>query len=322
LVKAYILESTGSYDKLVRKTLRLKDLQAGEVRIKHTAIAINTIDAEYRKGIFQAPLPAILGFAAIGYIEEISGNVGDYKIGDRVGYLSRRMGAYSEKRNIHYKELVTIPQNVADKDAAVLVFKGIMAYYLVSRIFIIQPNMKVLIHGAAGSLGMLVTNLAKLAGGTVIGTVGSDFKKEIALKNGCNHVVDYSLTSYETTLTELCASDKINVVYDFVGRDTFSSTVNFMSEYSLMVCAGSASGIVDKFNLESLREKNIFVVSPNIFQYKHEFEFKLAVAEVFELFSKKIISSNVTQEYSFEEIPAAHHNLENRHKYGNSVALL
>jgi len=322
LVKAYILESTGSYEKLVQKTLRLKELRDGEVRIKHTAIAINAIDAEYRKGIFRAPLPAILGFAAVGYIEETKGNVGPYKAGDRVGYLCQNMGAYSTARNIRSKDLITIPKNVPDKDAAILVFKGIIAHYLVSRIFIIQPKMKVLIHGAAGSLGMLVTNLAKLAGGIVIGTVGSSVNRELALKNGCDYVVNYNLTSYESNLSNFCQSSRINVVYDFVGKDTFSKTVDFMAEYSLMVNAGSASGVINQFNLESLREKNIFVVSPSIFQYKHEFEFKLAVAEVFELFSKKIISSNISQEYSFEEILVAHHHLENRGKHGNSVVLL
>lgn len=322
LVEAYIIDSTGSHKKLIKKTVRLRELKANQVRIKHTAIAVNKIDADVRKGILQVEMPNILGFAAVGIIEEINSDTTRYKIGERVGYLLEEMGAYSEARNLDIDDLLVIPEGISDKDAAVLILNGLMAYYLVSRIFIIQPKMRVLINGAAGNLGMLITSLAKFAGAIVIGTVGSEASKEIAINNGCNYVVNYNLSDFEQKMSEICQSNKINVVYDFVGRDVFNRVVKYMADYSLMVNAGWASGIVKEFNIEALRAKNIFVVSPNVFKYAKEFEFKLAMSEIFELFSKKILLSNITQEYSFNEIPIAHQNLENRDNYGSSVILL
>lgn len=322
-MKAAVIEEFGSPEVLKIKKISIDDPKKGEVQIKHTAIGLNYIDIYYRKGIYKADLPAILGFEACGIIEKIGPEVKGLKIGDRVAYATAPIGAYCEKRNVNANFLVSVPDEVTDLQAAAVIFKGMTAHFLLRRTFFIKPGMLVLIHAAAGGVGHFLVQMAKVYGATVIGTVGSKEKETIAKNLGCDFVINYKEKDIAKTVMQITKGEGVHVVYDAVGKDTFLSSLDSLGLFGLMVSYGQASGDVPPFDIRRLTEKSLFITRPTLFRYKDDREeLEMSAREVFQMLIKKVISDNIKQIYSFDDIVLAHKNLEMRKTIGTSVIKL
>jgi len=325
MVKAIIIQNIGGPEVLQIKDIKLPPLHDGEVKIKHSAIGLNFMDVKFRRGDEDSKthLPAIPGFEACGIVEETKGDVGSLKIGDRVAYATAPMGAYCEARNIHHKYLVGVPDNITDEQAVAVLFKGMTAHYLTKRTYFVRPGIFVLVHAAAGGVGMFVTKLCKDAGARVIGTVGSDEKASIAEANGCDHVINYSSQDVKGQVHEITQNKGVSVVYDSVGAKTFLDSLHCLGDFGLMVSYGNSSGIVPAFNPKLLSEKNLFFTQPSLFKYKqHRMELCLSASEVFAMLAKGKISDNINYKYSFNEIAKAHADLENRLTAGSNIIVL
>lgn len=323
MVKMVTIKQNGGPDVLEISDQKLPPLKNGEVLVKQSCIGINHLDIEYRRGIRKLNLPSSLGFEACGVIEAIKGDVGDFKISDRVAYALAPIGAYTEMRNISSKYLVPVPYNVKDEDAAAILFKGMTAHYLVTRTFLIQPKMIALVSGAAGCVSMILTKMIKYANGIVIGTVGSDEKAAIAKANGCDYVINYKKEDIFKRVKEITNNEGVNVVYDAIGKSMFNSLISCIRPFGLMVSYGSCSGILSGVNLELLRANSIFLTIPSLFKYRqHRIEMALCANDVFDLLARGVISSNLGKIYEFEQIGLAHKDVENGLDVGAKVIKL
>lgn len=323
MVKAVVVEKTGGPEVLQIKDIKLAPLKDGEVRIKQSVIGLNFIDIRYRRGDKKINLPATLGFEGCGYVEETKGDVGDLKKGDRVAYATGPMGAYCYERNIDHKYLVGVPDGVSDEQAVAVLFKGMTAHYLAKRTFYVRAGVVVLIHAAAGGVGMYLTKICKAANATVIGTVGSDEKLEIAKNNGCDYVINYNKEDFHKKVMEFTNNEGVWVVYDAVGKNTFDKSLACLIPFGLMVSYGSASGKIPAFDLEILEEKGIFITRPTLFQYKHNrMELALSASEVFNMLKNGVISDNINLKYKLDEIQLAHQDIEKRLTVGSNLIVL
>lgn len=321
-MKAAIIEEFGGPEVFKIVDLPIKPLQEGEVRIRQKAIGLNYIDVYYRRGIYRSEFPSILGFEASGVIEEIKGNCGDFKVGDRVAYTTAPIGAYCQMRNVHHKFIFPVPKQVTDIQAAGVIFKGMTAHYLLRRTFFVKPGMIVLIHAAAGGMGHFLVQMAKAYQAIVIGTVGSDEKANIAKQLGCDFVINYKKEDIAKRVNEITNNAGAHVVYDAVGRDTFLASLDSLGVFGLMVSYGQASGDVPPFDIRRLTEKSLFITRPTIFRYKNDHqELLLSAREVFQMLIKGAISDNIRQVYKFEEIAKAHAAIEGRKTIGSSVII-
>lgn len=322
-MKAYQIKEFGSPEVLKLNAIKLTEPSHGEVQIRHSFIGLNYIDIYYRKGMYKTDLPAILGFEACGIIEKIGPGVKDFKIGDRVAYATAPMGAYCEMRNISEDFLVSVPREIKDEQAASVLFKGMTAHYLLRRTFFVKPNMIVLIHAAAGGVGHFLVQMAKAYGAIVIGTVGSKEKELIAKNIGCDYVINYKEKDVAKEVMFFTKGAGAHVVYDAVGKDSFLSSLDSLGIFGLMVSYGQASGEVPAFDIRRLTEKSLFITRPTLFCYKQDKEeLNLSAKEVFQMLIKNVISDNIKQIYSFDDLVRAHYNLENRKTLGTSVIKL
>jgi NADPH2:quinone reductase len=249
--------------------------------------------------------------------------VGSLKIGDRVAYATAPMGAYCEARNIHHKYLVGVPDNISNEQVAAVLFKGMTAHYLTKRTYFVRPSATILVHAAAGGVGMFVTNICKDAGAKVIGTVGSDDKAAIAQANGCDHVINYNNQDFRKHVLEITQNKGVSVVYDSVGAKTFTGSLQSLGDFGLMVSYGNSSGNIPPLDYKLLSEKNLFFTQPSLFKYKqNRMELCLSAAEVFAMLTKGIIGDNINYKYRFNDINKAHSELENRLTAGSNIIVL
>jgi len=321
-MRAAIIEKFGSAEEIKIIDTELPSLKPGEVRLKHKAIGLNYIDVYYRKGIYKTALPSILGFEACGVIEDICGDCGNLKIGDRVAYATAPIGAYCEARNIPYQFLLPVPKQVTNQQAAAVIFKGMTAHYLLRRTFFVRPNIYILIHAAAGGMGHFLVQMAKHYQAKVIGTVSSDEKKKIAYNLGCDYVINYKQENISEKVKDFTKGEGVHVVYDAVGKDTFLESLASLGLFGLMVSYGQASGEVPAFDLRRLTEKSLFITRPTLFCYKNDIiELSLSAQEVFQMLINGAIKDNIKQIYKFNDIAQAHLDLENRKTTGSSVII-
>ncbi len=319
-MKAIKIEEFGGAEVLKIAEEPIKPLALGELRIRHKALGLNYIDIYYRKGIYKPKLPAILGFEACGVVEEVNEDSGGFKVGDRVAYATAPLGAYCELRNVPHDYAVHVPDGVSDRDAAAVLFKGMTAHYLLRRTFFVKPEMIVLIHAAAGGVGSFLVQMAKFYRAIVIGTVGSNERAKIATKLGCDYVINYKLEDVAKRVNEITNGAGVHVVYDGVGKDTFMASLDSLGMFGLMVSFGQTSGDVPAFDIRRLTEKSLFITRPTLFSYKaSRQELEMSAHEVFQMLITGIISSNINQIYSFNDIAKAHYDLETRKTTGTSV---
>src|SRR5688572_17093214 len=227
----------------------------GEVRLRHTAVGLNYIDVYQRSGLYPIQTPATPGLEAAGVVEEVGDDVTELKAGDRVAYASPPMGAYAEARLMPADRLVKLRAEISDKQAAAMMLRGMTARYLLRQTYAVKRGDRILIHAAAGGVGLIVCQWAKHLGATVIGTVGSDEKAALVKAHGCDHPIVYTREDFVARVTELTNGEKVAVVYDSVGKDTFMKSLDCLKPMGMMVSFGQSSGPVAPFDIGILSAK-------------------------------------------------------------------
>ena len=322
-MKAVIINKTGGPEVLKFKDIQLEDPKSGEVLIKNEAIGLNYIDTYHRSGLYPVELPSNIGMEGAGVIEKVGSDVNDFKVGDRVAYASMPIGSYSTHRIFPTKKLVKVPEGVELENVVTLMTKGITTFYLLHKTYPVKSGETILYHAAAGGVGQILCQWAKSLGCTVIGTVGSDEKIEIAKANGCDHVINYSKENFAERVKEITNGAGVPVVYDGVGKKTFDGSIECLKIRGTMVSFGNASGPLDPCNVtKSLAPKGLYLTRPSIAHYTTtREELDEAAGKVFEMFITKKFSLKIFKKYSLTEIIKAHEDLESRKILGPAVIL-
>ena len=317
---------TGSPDVLRYESAEVADPGPGKVRLRHEAVALNFADTYFRTGLYPAPLPSGIGSEAAGVVEAVGPDVTQLKEGDRVTYTGAHntLGAYSTERLIDANLLIRLPDNIDFQTAAAMTMRGLTSAYLMRRIAQHQAGDTILLHAAAGGVGLIVSQWAKLLGLNVIGTVSSPAKAEVARAHGCDHTIDYSHEDVAARVRELTGGEGVSVVFDSVGKDTFEASLNSLRKRGLMVCVGTASGPIPPFNPQILAMKgSLFLTRPALADYIGDPVEKAALAaELFEHVGAGRIRIEVNQTYELQDAAQAHRDLESRKTTGSSVFLV
>ncbi len=296
---------------------------AGEARIRHHAVGLNYIDTYHRSGLYPVPLPSGIGLEAAGVVEAVGEGVPDLLPGDRVAYAGGPLGAYSELRNIPADRLVKLPDALSFEQGAAMMLQGLTAQYLLRRTYRVQPGDTILIHAAAGGVGLIVCQWAKALGATVIGTVGSDEKAELARQHGCDHTIVYTRETVSTRVREITGGEGVAVVYDSIGKDTFMDSLACLRPLGMMVTFGNASGPVAPFDPGLLGKMgSLFLTRPSLFAYSARRADLLAMAE--ELFSVVVsgqVRLSINQRYPLQDAATAHRELEARRTTGSTILI-
>lgn len=293
------------------------------VLLRHTAIGLNFIDTYHRTGLYPLALPAVLGMEAAGVVEAVGAEVSGIVAGQRVAYAGGPLGAYSERRLIPAERLIPLPAGVSDLEAAAMMLKGMTAEYLLCRTFPVHEGHVVLVHAAAGGVGLILCQWAKHLGATVLGTVGSDDKAEIARRNGCDHPIVYTRESFVERVREITRGTGVSVVYDSVGRATWEGSLDCLARRGMMVSFGNASGPVEPVSPLVLSAKgSLFLTRPTLMAYTASREELLESAErLFGVVRDGAVRITVNRTYPLAAAAQAHRDLEDRRTTGSSVLL-
>ena len=320
--KAIRIHETGGPEVLKWEDVEIGKPGQGEALIRQTAVGLNFIDTYHRTGLYPLPLPAVLGMEGAGMVEEVGAGVTDVKPGDRVAYAGV-LGAYTERRLIAADRLVPLPDGVSDIQAAAMMLKGMTAEYLLLRTHRVQRGETILVHAAAGGVGLIMCQWAKHLGATVIGTVGSDEKAELARANGCDHPIVYTRENFTERVRALTGGAGVPVVYDSVGKDTFLGSLDCLSPLGLMVSYGNASGAVPPFNIGLLAQKgSLFLTRPVLMAYTAKREDLLSSARaLFEVVESGVVKIKLERTWPLEDAASAHRELEGRRTTGSTVLI-
>lgn len=292
----------------------------GEALLRQTAIGVNFVDTYQRSGLYKLPLPFTLGNEGAGIVEAIGPGVTEVKVGDRVVYEGS-LGSYAEERVVPAARLNRIPDGIDDRTAAAACLKGLTAYYLLRRTFRIEPGHTILFHAAAGGVGQIACQWAKALGATVIGTVGSDDKVELARRNGCDHIINYRKEDFVGRVKEITNGEGVDVAYDAVGKDTFPGSLDCLKKLGMWVSFGQSSGPPPPFPILLLLEKgSIFATRPTIAHYlAKRSDLEAAHAALFGAVADGSIRIAIGQEFPLREAAAAHRALEGRKTVGATI---
>ena len=293
----------------------------GQVRLRHTAVGLNYIDTYHRSGLYQLPMPSGLGSEGAGVVEEVGPGVAGPKPGDRVAYAGGPIGSYAEERVMPADRLVPVPAGITDQQAAGMMLKGMTAWYLVRRTHQVKRGETILIHAAAGGVGLIVSQWAKHLGATVIGTVGDEEKAALAKRNGCDHPILYKREDFVAQVSALTQGKKLPVVSDSVGKDTFYKSLDCLAPLGLMVSFGQSSGAIGAVDIGILAAKgSLFLTRPTLNTYTASREDLLTAArELFEVVQSGAVNIAVNQTYPLREAARAHRDLESRKTTGSTV---
>lgn len=321
--QAIRIHQTGGPEMLRWETVELGEPGAGQVLLRQTAVGLNFIDIYHRNGLYPVPLPSGIGMEGAGVVEAVGPDVTDLKPGDRVAYASAPLGAYAEARLMPADRLVKLPAGIIDRQAAAMMLQGLTAQYLLRRTYAVQPADKVLIHAAAGGVGILLVQWAKHLGATVIGTVGSEAKAKLATAHGCDHVIVYSKEDFPKKVRALTGGEGVRVVYDGVGKDTFMGSLDCLAPLGMMVTFGNASGPVPPLDLLLLSQKgSLFVTRPTLVTYTAKRSDLLASAkDLFDVVLTGAVKIEVNQTFALKDAAEAHRALEARATTGSTVLL-
>ncbi|MCS7268702.1 MAG: quinone oxidoreductase [Geminicoccaceae bacterium] len=296
----------------------------GEALVRQTAIGLNYIDTYFRTGLYPPPggLPFVPGNEGAGVVEAVGEGVTEVRVGDRVAYASGP-GSYTTHRIIPARLLVPLPSDVSDEQAAAMMLKGMTARYLLRQTYVVKPGDTVLIHAAAGGVGLIACQWAKHLGATVIGTVGSEAKVGLARAHGCDHVIVLGRDDLVAKVKEFTSGRGVPVVYDGIGKDTFMSSLDCLQPRGLMVSFGNASGPVEPFNIGILAAKgSLYLTRPTLYTYTATREDLLACArDLFDVVAKGAVRIEIHQRFPLREAAAAHRALEARATTGSTVLL-
>lgn len=310
------------------ETLRLEQVETGrpgpgEVLLRHRAVGVNYIDTYHRTGLYKLPLPITPGVEGAGEVIEVGPGVTDVKPGDRVAYISQAPGAYCEERIIAADRLVALPDEIGFEQAAGMMLRGLTVQFLLRSVFRVEPGMTILIHAAAGGVGLIACQWAKHLGATVIGTVGSPEKADLARRHGCDHPILYREEDFVARVKEITGGKGVPVVYDGVGRDTFEGSLDCLRPRGFMILFGAASGPVPPFDLSRLAGKgSLYVTRPTVFTYMADrSDLLAAAAELFEVVRSGAVEIATSQRFPLKDAAEAHRALESRKTTGSTILL-
>ncbi len=324
MVKAIQVHRTGGPEVLTYEDISIAAPGAGEVHIRNEAIGLNFLDVYFRTGLYPVPkgLPFVPGNEGAGVVLSVGPAVEDFKPGDRVAYADP-MGSYAEERLIPAARLVKLPDGIEFRQAASMMLKGMTAQYLLRQTFPVKKGDTILFHAAAGGVGLIAGQWAKHLGATVIGTAGSEEKAKLALGHGYDHVINYNTENFVERVRELTGGKGVDVVYDSVGKDTFTGSLDCIRPLGMLVCFGQSSGPVPPFDLGLLARKgSLFLSRPTLVTYVASREALVkASSELFELVEKGIIRIEVGQSFPLKEAATAHRQLESRKTTGTTVLI-
>ena len=323
MTHAIRLHQTGAPELMQWESIALPPPAAGEVRLRHHAIGLNYIDTYHRSGLYPLPLPSGLGQEAAGVVEAVGEGVSEVAVGDRVAYATAPLGAYAEARNVPANVLVPLPDALSFEQGAAMLMQGLTAQYLLSRTYRVQAGDTILVHAAAGGVGTIMCQWAKALGATVIGTVGSEPKAELARANGCDHPIVYTRENFAQRVRELTGGEGVPVVFDSIGKDTFMDSLACLRPLGLMVSFGNASGAVPPIDIGVLaRMGSLFLTRPTLFTYAaRRSELLVMASELFDLLAAGTVRVAINQRYALKDAAQAHHDLEGRRTMGSSILL-
>ena len=317
------IHQTGGPEVLSWEPVELPAPAAGEATVRHAAVGLNFIDTYHRTGLYPLPLPSGIGLEGAGVVEAVGAGVTEVQVGDRVAYAGGPLGAYAEARNIPAHRLLKIPDPISFDTAAAMMLQGLTAAYLLRKTYRVQAGDAVLIHAAAGGVGLIACQWAKALGATVIGTVGSDAKGELAKAHGCDHVINYSTENFVARVREITGGEGVPVVYDGVGKDTFMGSLDCLRPLGMLVTYGNASGPVPPLDLLLLSQKgSLFVTRPTIMSYTAKRpDLEALGAELFDVVASGKVKIEVHQRYALKDAAQAHRDLEARKSTGSTILL-
>jgi NADPH:quinone reductase len=321
MTSAIRMHKTGGPEVLTWETVEVGKPGPGQVRLRHTAVGLNYIDTYHRSGLYAVQLPAIPGLEAAGIVEEVGAGVTEVQVGDRVAYAGGPMGAYAEERLMQADRLVVLPPNISDTQAAAMMLKGMTAQYLLRRTYRVKSGETILVHAAAGGVGEILCQWAKHLGATVIGTVGSEEKAGRVKALGCEHPIIYTKEDFVARVAEITGGRKVPVVYDSVGKDTFTKSLDCLQPLGMLVAFGQSAGSVPPFDVSVLAAKgSLYLTRPTLVTYTAKREDLLASAkELFEVVASGAVKISINQTYPLKAAEQAHRDLQGRRTTGSTV---
>jgi NADPH:quinone reductase len=293
----------------------------GQARVRHTAVGLNYIDTYHRSGLYKLPLPSGVGSEGAGVVEEVGEGVADIKKGDRIAYAGGPPGSYAEVRVMPADRLVKLPDSITDNQAAAMMLQGMTVQYLIRRTYRVQKGDTILIHAAAGGVGLILCQWAKHLGATVIGTVGSDEKAKLAAEHGCDHPIVYTREDFVARVNDITKGQKLPVVYDSIGKDTWPKSLDCLRPLGMFVLFGQASGPIPPVDLAIFAQKgSLFFTRPSLVNYTAKREDLLASAkELFDVVQSGAVKIKVNQTYALKDAAKAHRDLEARKTTGSTI---
>ena len=324
MVAAVRVHKTGGPEVLTYEDVEVPAPGPGQIKIRNHACGVNFIDTYFRMGMYPSPvgMPFVSGNEGAGEVIAVGPGVTDMKVGDRVGYTSAR-GAYAAERLLPADRAVKLPEKISYEQAAAMMLKGMTVQYLLRRTYKVQKGDNVLIHAAAGGVGLIACQWANYLGANVIGTVGSKDKAELAKKNGAHHVILYRNEDFVAKVKEITGGKLCEVVYDGVGKETFPASLDCIKPLGMFVSFGSASGPVDAFNINILQTKgSLFATRPTLNTYVAKREDLLKTAnDLFDVVASGAVKIPVNQKYPLKDAQKAHRDLESRGTTGSTILL-
>lgn len=321
MTKAFRFSQTGGSDVLSWEDVDPGQPGEGEVLLRHEAIGLNYIDVYFRTGLYPVPsLPSGLGMEGAGVIEAVGPGVTGFAVGDRVAYAGRPLGAYAEARVMPVDPLVKLPDSISFETAAAAMLQGMTAQYLLRRTYPVKAGDTIVIHAAAGGVGQIVCQWAKHLGATVIGTVGSPEKAEIAKACGCDYPVLYREESLSERVREITGGKGVPVVYDSVGKDTFDESLKCLARLGMLVCFGQSSGKIPPFDLGLLSPGAYFITRPSLFHYiATREELDATAMDLFNVIASGAVKISIGATYPLKDAARAHDDLEGRKTTGSVI---
>lgn len=323
MTHAIRIHEYGDPDVLRWESVEVGEPGPGEVRVRNTAVGLNFIEIYQRTGLYPLELPSSLGTEAVGVVEAVGEGVEELRIGDRVGSCTGPVGAYCEARIMPVRHLIKLPDSIDDQQAAAMLLQGLTAQYLIRQTYPVRAGETVLFHAAAGGVGLIACQWLKHLGATVIGTVGTEAKAELARAHGCDHVILYTRENVPERVRALTDGEGVAVVYDAVGKDTWDGSIDSLRRRGMMVTFGNASGPVDPVAPLLLSQKgSLYLTRPTLMSYTATREELLAAAaDLFEVVGKGIVEVEVRQRFPLADAAAAHRALQGRETVGSTVLL-
>tara|TARA_R110000787_G_scaffold63679_4_gene143531 strand:- start:99136 stop:100125 length:990 start_codon:yes stop_codon:yes gene_type:complete len=325
---AQVLHEKGPPNVMKWQEWAVSDPAPGEVRVRHTAVGVNFADTYHRGGIshpWPVPdVPCVIGFEAVGIVEGLGEGVTEFVEGERVAYGIPPLGSYAEVRNYPADKLLHLPESLDEKQVAALLMKGMTAHYLLHRTYAVQPGDTILVHAAAGGMGLILCKWANALGATVIGTVSTAEKAEAAAAAGCHHPVIRSEEDFEAKVKEVTDGEGVAVVYESIGKDTLQKSLDCLRLMGMCAAYGHVSGPPDPVDIiqDLGRRGSLFITRPAIMHYVAKREDLVMTADaLFKAISDGILSANINYEYPLKDAVAAHTAIESGTTLGATVLL-